>query len=390
MIRPRSTFVAVLFCALLFGVSSFAQSVNGVFRVVKGEVEVKSAKTGQISKARIGAKVFPQDTIITKKDSRAKVVMSDNNEINISPESQITLEKYEYMPEQGKKDVLINVMYGKVRSKVEQKYEGANRFQVKTASAVAGVRGTDFLASYNPQNGSSQVVTFKGLVEVGQPGANGAILDSVKVPAGNFTVKLPGQPPAPPAAMPKSDLNNLDSNSDAEKSNEADSPEAKSDSPAKEEGKKEEKKEEPKKDDMKKEEPKKDESRKDEPKKDERDGNSSEKRSGPASGNAAGPAKPGAPAGGAATSNGTSPDSRTPSSVDPSGTTTPPPTSGTSMISSGDMAPPPTMLAPPPTIMMPPPIISPVISPTLTNNDYINSVIQETNAKITIRVIQGQ
>jgi len=135
---------------LLISVSvANAQNVDGVLKVVKGDVQIKSAKTGQTVKARIGEKVFPKDIIITGKDARAKIVMVDNNEINVSPESQIEIQHYEFDPNAGKKEVLLNVIYGKVRAKVEQKYDGkTSKFQVKTPSAVAGVRGTDFMTSY--------------------------------------------------------------------------------------------------------------------------------------------------------------------------------------------------------------------------------------------------
>ncbi len=114
-----------------------AQNVHGVLRVVKGDVQVKTSK-GETTKARIGGKVFPKDVVITGKDSRAKIVMVDNNEINVSPDSQIEIQHYEFDPAGGKKDVLLNVIYGKVRSKVEQKYDGkTSKFQIKTPGAVA-------------------------------------------------------------------------------------------------------------------------------------------------------------------------------------------------------------------------------------------------------------
>src|ERR1700749_1383634 len=99
---------------LLFAVSvANAQNVDGTLRVVKGDVQIKSAKTGQTVKARIGEQVFPKDVIITGKDARAKIVMVDNNEINVSPESQIEIQHYEFDPSKDKKNVLLNVIYGK-------------------------------------------------------------------------------------------------------------------------------------------------------------------------------------------------------------------------------------------------------------------------------------
>ncbi|MGE0527594.1 MAG: FecR domain-containing protein [Bdellovibrionales bacterium] len=194
-----------------------AQSVHGVLRVVKGDVTLKSAKTGKTARARIGEKVFPKDIIMTGKDSRAKVVMVDKNEINISPESQLEIKHYEYDPNQGKKDVLLNVIYGKVRSKVEQKYDGkSSKFQIKTPSAVAGVRGTDFMTSFNPSNGNSQVVTFHGAVEFGLPGPGGSIQNAVTVTPGTFASATAGQSPTPPAPVPKEELAKMERESSAE------------------------------------------------------------------------------------------------------------------------------------------------------------------------------
>jgi hypothetical protein len=189
--------------------SSVAQAsqVHGVLTVVKGTVTVKSGKNGSEKPAKAGMKVFPKDTIVTGDDSRAKIVMVDKNEINISPASQIVLENYEFDPAKGKKDVLIDVIYGKVRNKVEQKYDGeTSKFQVKTPSAVAGVRGTDFLTSYNKTTDSSKVVTFKGEVAYGLPGPNGSILNPVAVTAGNFSANSGSSPPGQPTAVPKQEL----------------------------------------------------------------------------------------------------------------------------------------------------------------------------------------
>lgn len=191
--------------------------VHGVLRVVKGDVQIKSAQTGQISKAKLGQEVYPKDSIITGKDARAKIVMIDNNEINVSPDSHIEIQNYEFNPAQNKKDVLLNVLYGKVRSKVEQKYDGkTSKFEVKTPSAVAGVRGTDFAASYDSGTKSTQIVTFRGAVQFGLPGPNGSIANSVSVTPGKMASSVAGAAPAAPTVVPKAQLAKMDEDSKAE------------------------------------------------------------------------------------------------------------------------------------------------------------------------------
>lgn len=194
-----------------------AQNVHGVLRVVKGDVQVKSGKDGSTSKARLGSQVYPKDTIITGKDARAKIVMVDNNEINVSPESQIEIQNYEFDPNAGKKEVLLNVIYGKVRSKVEQKYDGkTSKFQIKTPSAVAGVRGTDFMTSFDRGSRSSQITTFHGKVEFGTPGPGGTIANPVMVSPGQMATSVGGAPPGAPTAVPKAQLAEMDKESKAE------------------------------------------------------------------------------------------------------------------------------------------------------------------------------
>ncbi|MCB0408134.1 MAG: FecR domain-containing protein [Bdellovibrionales bacterium] len=213
--------VFTLIISLFVFSDAFAEA-HGVFRVVKGSVQLKSGKDGGISRAKIGQKVFPKDTIITGKDSRAKIVMVDKNVINVSPESNVVFENYEYEPEKQKKNVLLNVIYGKVRSKVNQKYDGEQaKFQVKTKSAVAGVRGTDFLAGVNPQNNQSQIVTFEGNVSFGQPGPGGTIVNPVSVGVGQMAQAMAGAPPAPPRPVPQQMLVQMekDSNADTAKGN---------------------------------------------------------------------------------------------------------------------------------------------------------------------------
>ncbi|MEQ1724275.1 MAG: hypothetical protein ABL930_13980, partial [Pseudobdellovibrio sp.] len=80
----------ILVTFFLFSQMAFA--TDGVFMVVKGKVKVENAKAS--IEAKVGTKVQEGDTIITEKDSRAKIVMSDRNIINVSPSTTFKLDKY--------------------------------------------------------------------------------------------------------------------------------------------------------------------------------------------------------------------------------------------------------------------------------------------------------
>ncbi len=229
------TLSGVFLFFILISPNTFANSnAHGVLMVVKGDVQV--IQKDKTVKAKVGTKVVQGDTISTGKDSRAKLVMVDKNVINISPNSKFLLEKYEYNPDTNKKGALLNVIYGKVRTTVNQKYDGdTNKFQVKTKSSVAGVRGTDFLVSFNEVTSTSKVVTFEGVVEVGSGlDKMGKITNPVSVTPGQFTVAAMGTAPATPVVMPEAEMNSLNSQTVAE------APPAKSDQPAQPNGEKKE------------------------------------------------------------------------------------------------------------------------------------------------------
>lgn len=235
------------------------ESVHGVMMVVKGDIKVTSAKDKTTDSAKVGKKVFPGDTITAGPDSRAKIVMSDKNILNISPDSKLIIEKYTNNGQD--KNVEIKVEYGKIRASVEQKYDGEkSKFNIKTPSAVAGVRGTDFLTGYDRNTKQSQVVTFSGTVAVGQPGPGGSIVNPVFVQPGQMTTSSDGKAPEKPKSMPKEELNkmNQESAADSSSNKKSDDKNQKGNDESKEESKDDKDKKDDSKEDKKEDKDKKD------------------------------------------------------------------------------------------------------------------------------------
>lgn len=203
----NTTFFAILIFARAPVAS--ASEVHGMVNVVKGQVTIETP--GKPTRAaKIGMKILAGDTIVTGKDSRAKIIMSDKNVFNFSPDSKIQLSTYINDPSRKVKKVEVTVIAGKVRASVEQKYdESNNTFQVKTPTAVAGVRGTDFITSFNTKTQVTNVVTFTGVVAVGLPGSGGTIQSPVLVRTGQTTQVSKGSAPQVPSMVPKTELNQL-------------------------------------------------------------------------------------------------------------------------------------------------------------------------------------
>jgi hypothetical protein len=167
MVRIIGNFQLAIFgVLLLITQNGFAGgSIAGKVTIVKGQVFiVRGSEKIQVVK---DISVLESDVIESQPGGTARITMIDSNLVDVYPKSKVQIAKYIYKPNQNQKDVELKVDFGKIKSTVNQKYDGANnKFQVKTPSAVAGVRGTVFTAEYNAATKISRVVTIEGLVAV--------------------------------------------------------------------------------------------------------------------------------------------------------------------------------------------------------------------------------
>jgi len=173
--------------------------------IVKGNVTVLNG--GHTSPAKVGDRVNEGDKITAAKDSLAKLVMVDKNVLNLTAESEVVIENYKSGAAGSVASVTLNVLYGKLRSTLNRKYDGQKeKFNIKTQVAVAGVRGTDFLTTYSATQKEARIVTFEGQVQVGASlDANGEIKNPVVVGPGQRTIAgVKGV--AAPTAVPKEEL----------------------------------------------------------------------------------------------------------------------------------------------------------------------------------------
>ncbi|MGZ6442447.1 MAG: FecR family protein [Pseudobdellovibrionaceae bacterium] len=212
----KNVIVSLIAISFLFEAQALADQMYGILMVVKGSVKIQNASK-QSTDAKVGSKVQVGDTIITGEDARAKVVMSDRNVINVNPNTQVVISAYKNDAATGEKNVELNLLQGKVRNNVEQTYDGEkSKFLIKTPTAVAGVRGTQFLAGFDPGTRMTSIVTFKGAVSLASIGANGKVIGApVMVKKGQMTHVAPNAIPENPKAVPKEDLKKMDGDSTA-------------------------------------------------------------------------------------------------------------------------------------------------------------------------------
>lgn len=203
---------ALLLLIFLFWQTAYPAE-QGVFWIVKGKVWIEGANSKK--QAQIKSIIQAGETVITENDSRAKIVMSDRNIINVSPNTKLKIETY--INENGKRNVSLNLIEGKVRNNVEQKYDSQNnKFEIRTATAVAGVRGTQFLTTFDKATRRTEVITFKGEVYFRSLISEKTDLtdDAVIVAKGKKSESDDGQPPTKPFKLPDGEFKQIDKDSE--------------------------------------------------------------------------------------------------------------------------------------------------------------------------------
>jgi hypothetical protein len=148
-----------LFTQLILGTAVNANQIIGSILKVKGEVSILELGNREAKKAIEGQKVTKEASILTSEKSFIQIVLLDKTQINLGPSSKIILDQ---TPVQ--KIGLISLMKGALRTNVVKELGGKDKLYIKTRTAAMGIRGTDFLTNYNPENKMTNLITFRGQV----------------------------------------------------------------------------------------------------------------------------------------------------------------------------------------------------------------------------------
>ncbi|NVL90004.1 MAG: FecR domain-containing protein [Desulfobacterales bacterium] len=142
--KPIRSFM-VLALLILFPVAAHAAMVGNVTHVT-GRVDITSP--GETARpANVGDEVNQDDIIRTKSNSKAEVTFLDGNILRLAEETRVEIA--EYVMEEEQVTGVLNLFRGKLQNIVstigkEFGRDKQNHFEVHTATAVCGVRGTNF------------------------------------------------------------------------------------------------------------------------------------------------------------------------------------------------------------------------------------------------------
>ena len=172
MIKKYLFLFIFLFTASVFSSQNAGKKV-ALVKIVKGSATFLSL-SGDKDYIRKGMWLTEGTIVKTEPRSFVKLSFIDKSSMNIGPKSELKIEKFS-KDEAG----VINILTGKIRSKVTKDYLQMNKDKsklfIKSKSAVMGIRGTDFLFSTNKVTGATTAVLFEGKVvfnKINRRGAN--------------------------------------------------------------------------------------------------------------------------------------------------------------------------------------------------------------------------
>jgi hypothetical protein len=165
--------------------------LDGTASVARGTAAFTAAADGDI--------VNTGDRVQTAERSHAMVTFFDGSTLEIEPATTVQIE--EATSADGAIAIRISQTIGRTWASVQKLTRADSKFEIRTPTLVAAVRGTAFITEVLA-DGTSTVRTTDGIVQVTAQG------QTVLVSAGQSTTAVPNAPPAAPAS-PSAPTNRL-------------------------------------------------------------------------------------------------------------------------------------------------------------------------------------
>jgi hypothetical protein len=148
---------------LLWSLTVLAQERIGEVTALQGQATVQRAGSAQTMPLRVQSPVYRGDTIQTLEASKIKLLLIDGTELTLSERGTLTLSQLVYAPQRNTHQGVVSIARGIFRA-VTRKVLPQTAFEVRTATAVAAVRGTQWLGEVTPN--TTAIVVLDGEVAV--------------------------------------------------------------------------------------------------------------------------------------------------------------------------------------------------------------------------------
>lgn len=145
-----------------------AQPVPARVESVAGSVSLLSGKV--LTK---GDEVASGETVVTGADGYAALSLPDGSRVLLRSSSRLRIDELLSRRASGAQSAKMSVEAGRIENEVAPQKGPAARYEIRTPTAVIGVRGTRFRASYEPDASRSLVEVTEGTVAAGSSASGG-------------------------------------------------------------------------------------------------------------------------------------------------------------------------------------------------------------------------
>jgi len=152
---------AVVFLGTLGATAlAFAAQVAGTVTHLSGPLIAKKPD-GTIKVLSTKSQVEEGDTLITEKDTYARIKFVDNSEMTLRPGTQMKIDSFSFDEDKPEKDsAAFNLVKGGLRAITGTLGKrNKERFGMNTPTATIGIRGTIFIAEYIPP-GQAELASY--------------------------------------------------------------------------------------------------------------------------------------------------------------------------------------------------------------------------------------
>lgn len=192
----RAGRLLVLSALLAASVAVAGRCADSTAKIVEmsGAVKMKASDPAAWQPAKTGSTLKSGAMIRCEKDSWA-VIIWQGNTMKVRPMSRLRIDKLHTDIKTGKQDTSLSLMEGQVFTRAKKVIGADSVFNIKTPTAIAGVRGTDFGVSFSPQT-ATMLAVLAGSVSVAAGGVE------VTVGEGQMSSVAEGMSPSEPASIP--------------------------------------------------------------------------------------------------------------------------------------------------------------------------------------------
>jgi FecR protein len=136
----------------------------GLTTGIDGKVYQTHKDQSEKFQAELAGPIFMDDQFETEYTSKALFTFDDQSTLTMSEDTVININKHIFNPDKNIRETIINASLGWVRFKVTKKLANGSSFKVVTPTAIAGVRGTEFVVKVEP-GGKTTFLVLEGQIE---------------------------------------------------------------------------------------------------------------------------------------------------------------------------------------------------------------------------------